>query len=370
MRFNEAVFPLLSVRTELFFWLLGIGLTLFTVIKWHSLLGSKFRHYGGRLGLILLIQVLFLSATGLTINRAGEFYSSWSDLAGVRSDISKSAVSTAALSAFTMHDLRKGKVTAGGSVIIKKIITGENSGITDVVYVVIPPAIAASLRVDTDLSKLALDYKVTELFSGYPGVPATWIGALKGIPSLEKLESTHQIPQTIAIIPTINVVPGEDTECLNFRGGPQVETWLTKDMHLFAQRFIGIDNRPWSTFGYSTGGWCAAEIAIRHQDQYNAAVSLAGYFSPSFETKTTAEERRYLKLTYDLVAQLKASNNSLKLLVIASPRDRFSYGSTQTFLRAATPLVSIKYDEIPTGGHNLSVWRPFVTTGFLWINAA
>lgn len=364
------MFSLLSLRTELIFWVLAISLMVLTVVLWNRISAAKFRHLFARFSIIILIQVIFISALGLTINRAGEFYSSWSDLVGIRADLSKSAISTSALSGLTAHEIRKGKLLAGGSLIIKKIITGENSGVTDTVYVVLPPKITKELQSNSDFTQVKEDYRVTELFSGYPGVPATWIGALKGITTLEELENSHQIPQTIAIIPAINVAPHEDTECMNYRGGPQVETWLTKDMQLFAQRFIGIDNRPWSTFGYSTGGWCAAEIAVRHQDQYSAAISLAGYFSPAYAFGTSQVEREFLKKEYDLLRILKSRNNSVKLLVIASKNDRFSYGSTQTFMKDATAMVSIKYDEIPSGGHNISVWRPYIKTGFLWINGA
>jgi hypothetical protein len=362
------MFPLLSLRTEITFWVLGIGLTSLLVYKWKSLAKHRARNIFLRIGAVVLIQILFLSATGLTINRYGEFYSSWYDLVGIRADLNKAAVSTSQLSSLTLRDIRKAKTLAGGSVVIKKVITGENSGVTDTVYVVLPPRIAKELRKNTNFSLITEDYKIVELFSGYPGVPATWIGALRGITALEKLENSNQIPQTIAIIPSINVAPGEDTECMNYRGGPQVETWLTKDMHLFAQRFIGVDSRQWATFGYSTGGWCAAEIAIRHQDQYSSAISLAGYFSPSYAFGTSPVEKAFLKNEYDLNRILKVDNNSVHLLVIASKNDRFSYGSTQNFLKKTGSLVSIKYDEIPSGGHNLSVWRPYVTTGFLWLN--
>ena len=368
MRFNGQVFPLLSLRTELVVWFLALALTIFVVVKWQLFSGRKLTKYLSRTLSIVLIQILFISALGLTINRSGEFYSSWNDLLGIRGDINKSAVSTSAVSGITARDIRKGKQLKGGSVVIKKVITGENSGVTDVVYVVIPPKIATALRKNSNFSLIPRNYKVVELFSGYPGVPATWIGALKGITALENLENAGKIPQTIGIIPAINVVPGEDTECLNYRGGPQVETWLTKDIPIFAQRYIGIDSRPWSTFGYSTGGWCAAEIAIRHQDQYSAAIALAGYFHPAFAYGTTSVEKKYLSEEYDLIRILSRAKNTVKLLVIASKNDRFSYGSTQEFLKASQPLVSVKYNEIPSGGHNLSVWRPFVTTGFLWLN--
>jgi len=362
------MFPLLSLRTELVFWGLALGLAIFIVVKWHALSAHSWRTYLLRTLALVFVQILFVSALGLTINRSGDFYSSWNDLVGIRADLNKSAISTSAISGITSRDIRKGKKLKGGSVVIKKVITGENSGVTDVVYVVLPPKIAAALKKNSNYSQIPQDYKVVELFSGYPGVPATWIGALKGITALEELENSGEIPQTIGIIPSINVMPGEDTECLNYRGGPQVETWLTKDIHIFAQRYIGIDSRMWGTFGYSTGGWCAAEIAIRHQDQYSTAISLAGYFHPSFAFGTNPAERKYLAQEYDLLRILGSSKNTVKLLVIASKNDRFSYGSTQAFLNASQALVSIKYDEIPAGGHNLSVWRPYVKTGFLWMN--
>ena len=364
------MFALLSLRTEIIAWVLALCASTLVVVKWNRLSGKKFSHIFSRVFSIVLIQVLVLAALGLTLNRAGEFYSSWKDLLGIRADLSKSAVITSALSSITAHDIRKGTLLTGGSLVIKKIITGENSGVTDTVYVVIPPVISKEMQTNPDLTHIKEDYRVTELFSGYPGVPSTWIGALKGINTLEDLENSHQIPQTIAIIPSINVAPHEDTECMNYRGGPQVETWLTKDMRLFAERYLGVDARPWSTFGYSTGGWCAAEIAIRHQDQYSAAISLAGYFSPAYAFGTSITERDYLKNEYNLFRILKSGNNSVKLLVIASKNDRFSYGSTQTFIKNVNNLLSIKYDEIPSGGHNLSVWRPYVKTGFLWLNQA
>jgi len=299
------MFPILSLRTEFLVWALALGLAVLVVVKWKSLAPGRARNIFLRIGSVVLIQILFLSAAGLTLNRSGEFYSSWYDLMGIRADLNKTAISTSRLAGLTLHDIHKGKVLQGGSVVIKKVITGENSGVTDTVFVVLPPKIVSALHKNIDLAQYPGDYKVVELFSGYPGVPATWIGALKGVTSLEILENRGEIPQTIAIIPSINVAPGEDTECMNYRGGPQVETWLTKDIQLFAQRYIGVDARAWATFGYSTGGWCAAEIAIRHQDQYAAAISLAGYFAPSYAFGTSQVERSYLKNEYDLTRILK-----------------------------------------------------------------
>jgi hypothetical protein len=103
------VFPLLGLTTEILFWALAALLTFFVVIKWNMFSGRRIVSYVLRFSIIFLIQVLFISALGLTINRAGEFYSSWSDLVGIRADLNKSAVSTSALSGLTSHDLEKGR---------------------------------------------------------------------------------------------------------------------------------------------------------------------------------------------------------------------------------------------------------------------
>ena len=139
-------------------------------------------------------------------------------------------------------------------------------------------------------------------------------------------------------------------------------------MKAFATKFIGIDNRPWSSFGYSTGGWCAAEVAIRHPDLYNSAVSLAGYFKPLFSAGINKREKNFLQGKYDLIATLKKVPTSVHLMIIASKKDKFTNLAANNFMSAASGLIPIRYVPIPIGGHNTNVWKPFVSTAFEWIN--
>ena len=250
--------------------------------------------------------------------------------------------------------------------IFRKVITGEKSGVSSNVIVVFSPSVVNNLKKSKDF-KIGENYQVIELFPGYPGVPSTWIGAMKGLDALEKMDKEKKIPPTILIIPSINVIPGLDTECLNIPGTSEVETWLTQDMFTFAQKFVGIDDRKWTSFGYSTGGWCAAVLGIRHQDQYNNAISIAGYFEPSFSAGVTKRERVGLKDEYDLIKNLQKGNNSLKLLAIYAKQQGFETRSFKTFFAKAQNLLPIKTVEIPEGGHNISTWRPYVYTGFEWL---
>src|ERR1019366_4046853 len=284
--------PLLSLSTEVFFWIVTLVIVVITVAFWHKFSIHKWQNIVARFSLIITIQCFALASMGITINRSGEFYNSWSDLFGAQGQYQKIAVNPSTLTIISGKDLASATRTHGGSLIFREVIRGAKSGIANVVYVVASPTLAREL--DGPSHSIGSTYQVVELFPGSPGVPQTWIGTLDGITTMENLEIAGKIPPTLAVIPAINVQPGLDTECMNFVGGTQVETWITSDMKTFMQKFMGIDNRPWSSFGYSTGGWCAAEVAILHQDQYSQGVTLAGYFYPMLPPGLSKREKNYL----------------------------------------------------------------------------
>jgi len=360
--------PLLSLFTQDFFWFLTAVILIATVLFWNKFANRNWKNISARFSLIIAIQCFALASVGITINRSGEFYSSWSDLLGAQGQYQKIAISPSDLSQISLRDLASATHTKGGSLIFRKVIKGTKSGISNVVYVVASPKIARGLAGPTH--SIGNSYQIVELFPGTPGVPQTWIGTLDGISTMENLEQAGKIPPTIAVIPAINVVPGQDTECMNFVGGAQVETWITRDMKSFMQTFMGVDNRLWSSFGYSTGGWCAAEVAVLHQEQYSQGVSLAGYFNPILSRGLSKREKNYLASKYDLVKYLQRHTVNTKIMVIASVKDRFANSSAQKFMQGANSLIPIKYIPIPIGGHNIKVWKPFVATGFLWITGA
>ena len=360
--------PLLSLSTEIFFWFLSIAAIVLIVIFWHKLAIHNWKTVTARFSTIFLIQALALTSMGITINRSGEFYSSWSDLFGAQGQYQKIALSPSALSQISAKEILSADHTKGGSLIFRKVIKGASSGISNVVYVVASPKVAKSL--ESSAHSIGNSYQVVELFPGTPGVPQTWIGTLDGITTMENLENSGKIPPTIAVIPAINVQPGHDTECLDFTFGAHVESWVTRDMKTFMQTFMGIDNRLWSSFGYSTGGWCAAEVAVLHQDQYSQGVSLAGYFKPLLSIGLSKREKSYLTSKYDLISHLKRGPRNTKMMIIASVKDRFANSAAQKFMQSANSLIPIKYIPIPAGGHNIKVWKPFIASGFLWISGA
>jgi len=360
------MFGILDTSTQLLFWILTTIAFVGTVWFWQKLAKKSLKQVIGRVFLLFLVQVLAITSIGLSVNKSNDFFATWGDLFGFKNNLAQVAIAPESLSSISRQELLKATVTKGGSLIIRKIITGDKSGVSDYVYLVVSPALSKHLKSGTSPS-LGSNYQVVEFFSGYPGLPQTWLKAMNLANEIEKTELQGKIPPTLAIVPSINVVRGADTECLDIPGIAYVETWLTSDMKKFVQRYLGVDDRKWSAVGFSTGGWCAAMIGVRNQNQYKSSVSIAGYFEPSFSRGVNAAERISMRDKYNLAKITTSSLNNLKLMAIYSKVDKHSFGSMNRFLAAINTALDVKLVEMPNAGHNTKAWRPFISTALEWI---
>lgn len=73
-----------------------------------------------------------------------------------------------------------------------------------------------------------------------------------------------------------------DTECVD---GPlgNADTYLSADVPKFVRDRLGGSTQAsaWGVIGYSEGGTCALDLALRHPDQFSAFVDLAGDLGPN-----------------------------------------------------------------------------------------
>jgi pimeloyl-ACP methyl ester carboxylesterase len=83
----------------------------------------------------------------------------------------------------------------------------------------------------------------------------------------------------VLVMPTINGTGHQFQDCVN---GPAVndETYLTKDVRtdVYARYRVSHDPYEWGLAGYSSGGYCAANLALRHPGSFGAAAVINGYF--------------------------------------------------------------------------------------------
>ena len=246
-------------------------------------------------------------------------------------------------------------------------IAGKRTGYQLPAWVYVPDAYF-------DPAQSTRQYPVVELFDGYPGAPTTWDrqGHLPAM--LDRLIAANRIPPMIFIAPTQNPTAGRDSECVDAVGGARADTYLTQDVPdaVIGHLRVTADRTAWSTMGYSTGGYCAVDLALRHPREYASAVSLDGYFSPAIDATTgdlfkhdatvqrgytpaaTIHDRRAVPLRFYL------------LLGDAEPR----VGQAgRTFAAAVTPPDTVTVVNIP-GGHNWGTWTSALPAALAWLAAA
>src|ERR1700730_8496459 len=106
-------------------------------------------------------------------------------------------------------------------------------------------------------------------------------------------------------MPTINGPGPQFQDCVN---GPAVndETYLTKDVRtdVYARYRVSHDPFQWGLAGYSSGGYCAANLALHHPGSFGAAAVLSGYFRAANGPAAVALHRNRL---------LEAANSPLYL---------------------------------------------------------
>lgn len=126
-------------------------------------------------------------------------------------------------------------------------------------------------------------YPVVYLLEGFPGRSADWFAAGQAAQTMDLLIAAHVVPPMILISPDVAAGRGlYDSECLNAVGGPQVETFLTRDVVAWADRHLRtIANRTSRVIGgMSSGGYCALNLGLRHQDRYGVILGMQPYGDP------------------------------------------------------------------------------------------
>ena len=85
-----------------------------------------------------------------------------------------------------------------------------------------------------------------------------------------------------------------DTECVNgIRGNASFH--LTKDVvpYMISNFGVSADRRHWGVVGWSMGGTCAVELAVRRPELFSTFVDIAGDLSPNSGTKAQTIERLF-----------------------------------------------------------------------------
>lgn len=138
------------------------------------------------------------------------------------------------------------------------------------------------------------------------------------------------------------------------------------------RQFRALDTpRAWATLGYSTGGFCAVNLALHHPDRYAAAASLAGYYTAIVDRTTGDLYQGHVGLRRWNSPQWLVVHKpvSLALYLVASrgdPQAMWAMASMRRATHNRWPLVAV---TLPAGGHNFAVWYTAGLAAFRWLGA-
>ena len=305
------------------------------------------------------VLALALAATGgmAIVNDYYGYYQTWSQLSA---DLSGSYASfnSTPVAVRTAGALRAGQLRT-------VTLAGRRSGITRRGIVYLPPQYFERRYAHTR-------FPVVELLHGSPGKPLDWIVHLRVAGIMNHLLAGHQIGPLILVMPASNAAHHFE-ECVNAPGAAD-DTYISADVpddvrHLFR---ASRDPAEWGIAGYSSGGYCAANLALRHRASYGAAGIMDGYFRPTDGEAAGA-------LRGDPVAE--AANNPLlsasglardvwplpSFWLAAGSGNAADLSASRALASALHGVEQVTLYREPGAGHNFYAWEPAVPRMLAWM---
>jgi enterochelin esterase-like enzyme len=347
--------------------LLVLGLGLVTVIAatlalWNMV--PNLLAWPVRLGCLVMLMVLTLGVTADAVNRDYGFYSSWRDLIDSPTDTRLTAAAALRHQRLPSADLARGAEAAahGHGTLVKWMFPGARSGIIRTGLVYLPAAYF-------DKAKPGQRFGVIELLHGYAGSPGNWSHALQIADTLDAEIAAGRLPPVIAVAP--KTYDTHDGECVDAVHGQRNDTYLGVDVPADTDTVFRTDTAPgsWATLGFSTGGFCAVNLALHHPGTFRAAVSLSGYFT-AITDRTTGDLYRGEKnarLENSPVWWVRHHPVRTALYVFASGGDHYAFAQVAPFRRAVPTGTDLTTVTVRVGGHNATVWRAAMPPALDWL---
>ena len=327
---------------------------------------------------VLLSAVLVVLLCFVAFNRSSVWYSDWNDLFGFLSnkqaeqDVIGGASesmptpepSATPTSAFSQAQLHPEKNPAFGGNLVQdaprgqwvKVQVGDQGERGDShMYVWLPP---------NYMKNLDETYPVIMAFPGYPGTPTSYADPLHFDDAVVAAVAAKTIREPIVVVP--NVFPNNiDTECTNVKGAA-VETWVTDQVVPWLRQNLRVSQgaEAFTTIGYSAGAYCSSMFPMRHPDLFGSAMSMSGYYEPSFQSGMKAGAE------YNLGHVAATQKPAVKIWNYSGKGDAQLRESFDRFLPNVSAPTSVTSVAIPGSSHRWPVWREAQAQGLVWLGSS
>jgi len=257
--------------------------------------------------------------------------------------------------------------------LMRLMVTGQRSHLTRVVYVYLPPQYFQP-------AYRAYRFPAIELIHGHPGGPQDWITVVGVTHAFDRLLAGKLAQPAVLVMPDANGGDRISLQCLNQVGGPQDLTYLADDLPGQIARLLRVSRpgRAWGVAGYSEGGFCAANMALRYPHRYGLAGVLSGYFAPldnqpagpGLPVSPFGGDNRLREenTPIDELLNLPAAAAIPRFWLGAGAADSQDVAGAESFwqeLRPRQPDAPLTLT--PGSGHTMTTWRAQVPSMLRWM---
>ena len=230
---------------------------------------------------LLALAVVFVAGAA-TVNVYFGYFTTWGDItSGLGGTPAAPAVrpGPAGLSAAAVRSTLATLPVSASGTLLAVPLPGSRSRIDGRSgYVWLPPQYREAAYAHTR-------FPVVELIPGTPGQPSDWVRNIHVTTMLAALTASRHIGPMVVIMAPSNppVGSGNGEECTNKPiKGPQDATYMGRDVPAdVAAAFRVYPPGPrWAVGGFSSGGYCAAKLAVGYPKTFGAVADLDGYLSP------------------------------------------------------------------------------------------
>lgn len=353
-----------------------------TYVCWGRVRGPLAARVAARAGMLVANQLVAVLLLGAALNNWGYFYSSWADLLGTQTNhghLVEASGPGPVLAGGTGRGVvpmnkphkttraqRHGWARDGRLVAVR--ISGSATGLSTDAYVWLPPQYFQHRYAHSR-------FHAVEVMTGYPGSPVQLVRTIRYPAEALSLVRSHQMRPMVLVMTQVDIGMRRDTECTDVYAGPQVESFLGQDLPASISAAYRVRPNGWGAIGDSTGGYCAAKLAMLNPHVFSAAVSLSGYFTTLHDVTTGSlwgGSRRLRNLNNLDWRMQHLPAPPVSLLVASTGQQSQSaqgIANSRTFISLAKPPMRVSSLIQPYGGHNPHTWRSELPIVLPWLSA-
>ncbi len=232
-------------------------------------------------------------------------------------------------------------------------------------YVYLPPAYQANPRPLLP---------VVVLLHGEPGGPVDWINGGQIAAMMDRYAASHRGMAPVVVMPDSTGGPLSNPLCVDGKQGNS-ETYLAQDVPEWIRHNLQVDPDPkhWAVGGYSYGGTCSLQLALRHPEVYPSFLNFSGQVEPTLGSRARTvkeifggdEAAFHRNNPADLLAARKFPG-SAGVITVGTADHEYMPQQRKVFDQCKHNGLDVRWLEVP-GNHNWQGWAGGMEASLDWL---